>query len=154
MKRRLNPELVIQTRDSRPDERWISLRDPKHTALGREEGIGRLAIEVLPESEEVSAAFRQQLRGTESALSDLSGVPADRDPHVVLTKDCFDCEGAVHLLIYSDSSTELRHSLLAGNKRCSEASRSRIGARVSSNTSKGPASGWDESWLRQPSLKT
>ena len=106
MKRRLNPELVIQTRDSRPDERWISLRDPKHTALGREEGIGRMEIEVLPESEEVSAAFRQQLRGTESALSDLSGVPADRDPHVVLTKDCFDCEGAVRLLIYSDEPFE------------------------------------------------
>jgi len=99
-RRKLNRDLV-RIRLAVPENSWVFLRDPKHTALGREEGIGRMEIEVLPESEEDSAAFRQELRKTESALSDLSGAPADNDPHVVLTKDCFGCEGLLRVVIYS-----------------------------------------------------
>src|SRR6266700_2596429 len=98
MKRRLNPELVIQSWGGPPAERWISLRDPKHPDLGQEERIGRMEMEVLLESKEDSVAFRQRLRGTESGLSDLYRVFAGHNPSVVLTEDCFGCKGTVGAL--------------------------------------------------------
>jgi len=102
MKRTLNPDLVIENRSSVSDEHWVFLRDPKYTAFGPEQGIGRIEIEEIPESKADSAAFRQKVKQTMEALNALAGLPAEREPHVILTKDCLDFEGPVYLLIYSD----------------------------------------------------
>ena len=101
MKRRLNPNLV-RIRTSGLDGGWVFLRDAEHTALGSEEGIGHVGSRGGTGIQRDSAALRQQLRETESALTALSGIPPEREPHTILTKDCFDFEGPVRVLIYSD----------------------------------------------------
>ena len=101
MKRTLNAELV-RVWHGNPNAGWVFLRDPKSTSVGSEQGIGHEEIEVMPEPDADRAAFCQQLGETEAALSVLSGIPPEREPCVVLTKDCFGLEGPVRLLIYSD----------------------------------------------------
>jgi hypothetical protein len=102
MKRRLNSELVVQTRRG-AHEQWIFLREPNHTALGPEKGIGHIEIEEIPEPNADSAAARQQVKETFNALDGLAGFPPEREPHMIFTKDCFDFEGQVRVWIYSDN---------------------------------------------------
>ena len=101
MKQTLNADLV-RVLHGTANAGWVFLRDPKSTIIGREQGIGHEEIEVMPEAEAKRAAFCQQLRETETALSALSDIPPEREPCVVLTKDCFGLEEPVRLLIYSD----------------------------------------------------
>ena len=106
MKRTLNPDLVNATppRGTRfhDAEQWVILREPKDTGLGKENGIGSVEIDMIDETGADIAGFKQQLRETENALTALSGCDSTRLPQVFLTKDCFDLEGPVRLLIYSD----------------------------------------------------
>ena len=101
MKKNLNPELVRQK--IRDHVQYVILRDP----VGYEEiGIGPTEIDVLPESEEEIAEFKNALKETESVMNAdaaLGGCPS-QDPHVVfLAQDCFGFDGQVRILIYSQN---------------------------------------------------
>src|SRR5438445_11897793 len=79
------------------------LRDPEYTALGREEGIGPMLIEATPESDADRQAFGQQVKETFTALDGLAGIPPEKVPTVIVSKDCFGFKGTVRVLIYSGS---------------------------------------------------
>jgi hypothetical protein len=106
VKRTLNPNLVRQewpTHTRFPfEEHWVILRDPKDIFPQKELGIGSIRIVELPESHNTVAQLRHQLQETEAALSSLSGIAPSREPHLILTRDCFGFRGPVRILIYSD----------------------------------------------------
>ena len=105
MNRRLNPSLVLQgwprDRTFPYEEHWVFLRDSKIVGLFHEAGIGPVEIEALTETAENQLLLRRQLSETEGALSTASGIAADREPLIILTRDCFGFSGFVRLLIYS-----------------------------------------------------
>jgi hypothetical protein len=105
MKRMLNPNLVWQkwpTDRTFPfDEHWVFLRDPKDISPQKEVGIGLTEIQEVVESKNEVAQLRRQLQETDAALSALSGCAEEREPYIVLTRDCFGIQGPVRLLIYS-----------------------------------------------------
>lgn len=106
MKRTLNPNLVWQkwpTDKTFPfEEHWVFLREQRDISPQKEVGIGFIEVEEVAESEGAVAQLRCQLRETKTALSALSGIAQDREPHIVLTRECFGFLGPVRLLIYSD----------------------------------------------------
>jgi hypothetical protein len=78
------------------------LRDPEDIAPYKEVGIGPITIEEVHESPQNLDNFKRRLHETEKALSSYLGRPADAEPQVILTHDCFGFEGPVRLLIYSN----------------------------------------------------
>lgn len=115
MKRTLSPNLIRENlwndKTFPFDEHWIVLREPRDIPphQDQEAGIGPIEIEEVAESEDSVTHLRCQWREIESALSASLGIAQDDEPHIVLTRDCFDHQGPVRLLIYSTKPFSSAH---------------------------------------------
>lgn len=112
MKRKLNPNLVRLWVARSSDEHWVFLGNQVVRGDTKPREIGPNEIEEIPETHADKNVLRAQIRETELNLRKLTREELEPEvyarigpwiePHIILSKDCFEFAGPVRLVIYSD----------------------------------------------------